>query len=421
MQRHAKRRDDPQCRFQNELLSLYVGTGEALGGLRVVQLGFPTVIAGIAPVFEQRQHVDLRAQVRLRDAVAAEVGEGLDRGAGGLQQVQILRVEVRRPVSQLTGFREVMKSTSLSQAARYFDRLRPAVSLLRTGLEDCLRIARYRRKGRRMVIVPETHDLFDEAGEIINGLGGLSCAKWRLAQGEVGQSTMASAPGLATVLMPRFLPDVPRTFPRTSTSLSQPGQGRSSVISALFRDKAVPLSRIAAQPIGPLTREHPLSPCMSRLLDQSGTEIPIAVRSQVFLRRTQFIAAGVPPCQGRSAFGNERDPVLRNGQSSGLRAFRRGEPLCLYVLCPGVPAAFAAGGAVQGRVGERGPVPAGGGENCKIGGARRLVLLSRVARRATSKAWFALDGAYLTGLRAQHFIRSERPAGCQSWPRFSLM
>lgn len=132
MQRHAKRRDDSQSGFQHDLPSLHMGIGEALGGLRVVQLGFPNVVAGIAPVFKQRQHGDLRAQVRLRDAVPVDVGEGLDRGADGLQQVQMLRVEVRRPVSQLTGFREVMKSASLSQAARYLDRLRPAVSLMRT-------------------------------------------------------------------------------------------------------------------------------------------------------------------------------------------------------------------------------------------------------------------------------------------------
>ncbi len=136
-----------------------------------------------------------------------------------------------------------------------------------------------------MVIVAEAHDLLDEAEEIINGLSGLNCTKRRLAQGEVEQLTMASTPGPATFVMPRFLPDMPGMSPRTSTSLSQSGRRRRSAISSLFRGEAVTLSRIAAQRIGSLTREHPLSLCMSRLLDLSGTEFRIAAQSQVFLLR----------------------------------------------------------------------------------------------------------------------------------------
>lgn len=235
-------------------------------------------------------------------------------------------------ISQLTAFREVMKSASLSQAARNLGRTQPAVSLAIKALEDSLGIELFRREGRRMVPVPEAHYLFDESDEIIDRLAGLAGTMRRLAQGETGQLTIASMPGPATFLMPRFLsavlgrhPDVKlslltRTTPQIrrlagSQSIDFgfgdyiPDSTNAQILSEdiirtrclcavparspLARLDEVKLADLAAQPIGSLSREHPLTQHLAQTFDEAGAEFQLAVQCQFFLPLMHFIAAGL--------------------------------------------------------------------------------------------------------------------------------
>ncbi|MCA0946629.1 LysR family transcriptional regulator [Salipiger pacificus] len=234
-------------------------------------------------------------------------------------------------ISQLTAFREVMKSASLSQAARNLNRTQPAVSLSIKALEESLGITLFRREGRRMLPVPEAHYLFDESEEIINRLTNLTGTMRRLAQGEAGQLTVASMPGPATYLMPRFLSDVLGSHPditlslltRTTPQIRQlagsqsidfgfgdyiPDSQNAQIVSEdvihtrclcavpatsrLAKAEAVSLADLSGRPMGLLTREHPLTQYLTRVFDEAGAELKIAVQSQFFLPLMQFIAAG---------------------------------------------------------------------------------------------------------------------------------
>ncbi len=73
-------------------------------------------------------------------------------------------------LKQLTAFREVMLTGSVSEAARNLYRTQPAISFLIAGLENDIGFKLFARRGGRLHPVPEAHYLFEEAGEIIGRL-----------------------------------------------------------------------------------------------------------------------------------------------------------------------------------------------------------------------------------------------------------
>ncbi|MCP4186047.1 MAG: LysR family transcriptional regulator [Gammaproteobacteria bacterium] len=70
-------------------------------------------------------------------------------------------------LKQLRAFSEVVKTGSVSEAARRLHRTQPAVSAVISSLEDELGIALFIRKGMRLKPAPEAQFLLREANEIL--------------------------------------------------------------------------------------------------------------------------------------------------------------------------------------------------------------------------------------------------------------
>ncbi len=73
-------------------------------------------------------------------------------------------------LKQLSAFREVMLTGTVSEAARNLCRTQPAISSLIAGLEDDIGFKLFARRRGRLRPVPEAHFLFEEASEIIGRL-----------------------------------------------------------------------------------------------------------------------------------------------------------------------------------------------------------------------------------------------------------
>ena len=79
-------------------------------------------------------------------------------------------LEIVLNLKQLSAFREVMLTGTVSEAARNLSRTQPAISSLIAGLEGDIGFKLFARRGGRLHPVPEAHYLFEEASEIIGRL-----------------------------------------------------------------------------------------------------------------------------------------------------------------------------------------------------------------------------------------------------------
>ncbi len=73
-------------------------------------------------------------------------------------------------LKQLSAFREVMLTGTVSEAARNLNRTQPAIRSLIAGLEDDIGFKLFARRRGRLHPVPEAHFLFEEASEITGRL-----------------------------------------------------------------------------------------------------------------------------------------------------------------------------------------------------------------------------------------------------------
>ncbi len=108
-------------------------------------------------------------------------------------------------LTQLTVFREVMETGSISQTAKKLNRTQPAISLALKNLEKTLGLTLFERKGRRLVPVPEAHYLLAETTGILDRLATISNTMEGLIKGHYGSLNIATMPGPSAFLFPRFI------------------------------------------------------------------------------------------------------------------------------------------------------------------------------------------------------------------------
>ncbi len=106
--------------------------------------------------------------------------------------------------TQITTFRAVMTSASLSEAAKKLGRTQPAVSLAIRSLEDSLGLKLFERRGRHLTPVPEAKYLLEEAEEILDRLAMVARTMKSLAVGQSGSLNVSAMPG-AIFLFSRFI------------------------------------------------------------------------------------------------------------------------------------------------------------------------------------------------------------------------
>ncbi|MEX0317919.1 MAG: LysR family transcriptional regulator [Ruegeria sp.] len=123
-------------------------------------------------------------------------------------------------LQQLAVFREVMKTGSVSQAARNLHRTQPAVSASLKALEADLGMDLFLRDGRRMIPAPEAHYLLSEASEVLDKL---TIAKQNLTSMRdrlKGSLRIVAMPGPSSVLLPSFISRFIVDKPETQVSLA---------------------------------------------------------------------------------------------------------------------------------------------------------------------------------------------------------
>ncbi|PVB62446.1 LysR substrate-binding domain-containing protein [Labrenzia sp. 011] len=116
-------------------------------------------------------------------------------------------------IRQLATFREVMRSGSISEAARTLGRTQPAVSSTIAGLETELELKLFMREQGRLVPTPEAEFFLEEAEAILKRLEVSKRTLRGLANREHGQLRIAGIPEATSDFLPdslsRFIADKP--------------------------------------------------------------------------------------------------------------------------------------------------------------------------------------------------------------------
>lgn len=108
-------------------------------------------------------------------------------------------------LKQLTAFREVMLTGSVSEAARNLNRTQPAVSATIAGLESDMGCPLFERRGGRLYPVPEAHYLLEEARAILGRLETAKQTMRGLRDLDAGVLRIASMPGPSVFLLPDLI------------------------------------------------------------------------------------------------------------------------------------------------------------------------------------------------------------------------
>lgn len=120
---------------------------------------------------------------------------------------------------QLQAFREVMRTGSISEAARTLNRTQPAVSSLITTLESELGIHLFERNRGRLIKKPEAQFFLEETEAILERLS--HCAKTMKEIGDLkeGRLRIACMPASSQFMMPRLVADFVRDKSQVKVSL----------------------------------------------------------------------------------------------------------------------------------------------------------------------------------------------------------
>ncbi|MTI03958.1 LysR family transcriptional regulator, partial [Roseibium denhamense] len=108
-------------------------------------------------------------------------------------------------IRQLATFREVMRSGSISEAARTLGRTQPAVSSTIAGLETELELKLFVREQGRLVPTPEAEFFLEEAEAILKRLETSKRTLRGLANREHGQLRVAAIPEATASFLPGTL------------------------------------------------------------------------------------------------------------------------------------------------------------------------------------------------------------------------
>ncbi|MEL7463432.1 MAG: LysR family transcriptional regulator [Pseudomonadota bacterium] len=234
-------------------------------------------------------------------------------------------------LAQLSVFREIMETGSVSQAARNLGRTQPAVSLALKSLEDDLGLPLFERRGRRLHPVPEARYLLSEATGVLERVATMSRTMKTMQRAESGLLNVASMPGPATVLFPQFLSEVMGASPDlrvsmfTRTSLQARELVRSQVLDFAFIDHEpgaagseqidetvisgacflalsadhplaaqteVDIAELSGEPFGVLHAETPQHKAIARAFEIAGSTLNVRIRSQIHAPLIQFAAEG---------------------------------------------------------------------------------------------------------------------------------
>lgn len=112
---------------------------------------------------------------------------------------------MRLSLRQLSTFREVMRSGSISQAARAVGRTQPAVSTMVQTLEDQLGFALFIRSLGKLTPTPEAYFFLEECEDILTRVERTERTLERISSLQSGKLKIACHPAASSVFLPRLL------------------------------------------------------------------------------------------------------------------------------------------------------------------------------------------------------------------------
>ncbi|MGB0506512.1 MAG: LysR family transcriptional regulator [Pikeienuella sp.] len=234
-------------------------------------------------------------------------------------------------LQQLTVFREIMKTGSVSQAARNLHRTQPAVSASLKTLETELNMPLFLREGRRLIPVPEAHYLVSEASEVLDRLKTAEQNLTVMRDRAEGNLRIVAMPGPSSYLLPdfmsKFIADRPgvkvtlatRSSPQVRNLISAQSfdlgfcdLGVPSDEDGLYQSEAISCSCLCAVPashplaakdsitaydldgfpMGALQSNHSTHKRTKRAFENCGAEFNIRIDAQYFLPLFHFVEAG---------------------------------------------------------------------------------------------------------------------------------
>ena len=266
-------------------------------------------------------------------------------------------------LTQITAFRAVMDSASLSAAARKLGRTQPAISLSIRALEEALGLKLFERQGRQLIPVPEAHYLHAESGAILDRLTGVTRTMQSLAGGTAGVLSVSAMPGPAAYVFPHFIANAIDTLDQVSLSITSRS---SEQIAELVRSQSIDFGFCDA-PLGPLHGDA--APAPLGQTGQTGEAKPAAEAEQSYL--------------------------LDRISADCFLALPEDHPLCRFDIVPIAALDGAPMGALQARH------------------------MHQISATRTVRAMSLLDGAPMGALQARHMHQKRTLAAfAQSGARF---
>lgn len=131
-------------------------------------------------------------------------------------------------IQQLHTFRTVMRTGSISEAARSLNRTQPALTTRIGNLETELGFTLFERRGGRLVPTPEAHYFLEETEVVLERLTLSARTMTEISNLERGRLRIACLPAAAGFFLPRVLAAFVRDRPDVTVSL----MSRSSLVVA---------------------------------------------------------------------------------------------------------------------------------------------------------------------------------------------
>ncbi|MFK7937890.1 MAG: LysR family transcriptional regulator [Roseovarius sp.] len=272
---------------------------------------------------------------------------------------------------QLATFREVMRSGSISQAARSVGRTQPAVSTMIQTLEDQLGFALFLRSHGKLTPTPEAYFFLEECEDILSRVERTERTVEQISSLQSGKLKIACHPAASSVFLPRLLTRFLKGRDDLEVSLTMRSSGviedliasqqydigfsetpaqRPSIRQSDYDMECVcvlptsdPLTRagtvtphdLDGRPMAVLFQEHETAIQTEMAFRTAGCQFNKRLELRTFLPGLQFVAAGtcVMICDMITAYSH----ILQAPENPGLaiRRFRPKISSSVSILTPG--------------------------------------------------------------------------------------
>jgi DNA-binding transcriptional LysR family regulator len=122
-------------------------------------------------------------------------------------------------IRQLQAFREVMRTGSISEAARTLNRTQPAVSSMIATLEAELGVQLFERQRGRLIRKPEALYFYEETEAILERLARSARTMQEVGGLKEGRLRIACMPSSSLFVMPKLVAEFVRNKPKVKVSL----------------------------------------------------------------------------------------------------------------------------------------------------------------------------------------------------------